>query len=242
MDTMTHTTVNRYSTVEERQSALREIYQQVLERQPYIYEHKILAKAEKDFLSDKIGVRRFLKELGHSRVYLDSFYFNSSNLKFIESCCRHFMGRAPLSQDEVRTYCDILMRKGVEKLITALLDSEEYRKEFGCFTVPYPREQQVHESPKAFMESDILNHEYFGRRGRIVPTIYWHQLGLECDGGVCHHPEAHEVLDPPVTKVGEMLEGELLDLLRALDTQKAREVVASLSPQQKAALRRAIHH
>ena len=50
---------------------------------------------KKDFLKDKIGVKRFLKALGHSEVYLNEFYYNSSNLKFLELCFKHFMGRAP---------------------------------------------------------------------------------------------------------------------------------------------------
>lgn len=234
-------TVSRHSSKEERQFAMQQIYRQVLERQPYVYEQKMLAQAEKDFLSDKIGVRRFLKELGHSKVYLDSFYFKCSNLKFIELCFKHFMGRAPHTQEEVRTYCDILMHRGVEHLITTLLDSEEYRKVFGCFTVPYARTQTYYDSPKAYIESHALNHERFGQRGHVVPTIYWHQLGLNCDAGVCRHPEADEQLEPLFSGTETMVEEELLTLLRSLDSSKAREVVSTLSPQQKDALRRAIH-
>jgi phycoerythrin-associated linker protein len=233
--------VSRRSSQEERQFALQQIYRQVLERQPYIYERKMLAQAEKDFLSDKVGVRRFLKELGHSKVYLDSFYFKCSNLKFIELCFKHFMGRAPHSQDEVRTYADVLMHQGVEHLITTLLDSEEYRKVFGCFTVPYERIPNYYESPKAYLETQALNHEHFGQRGHVVPTMYWHQLGLNCDAGVCRHPEADEQVEPLPLGTEPRVEKELLALLRSLDSSKAREVVATLSPQQKDALRRAIH-
>lgn len=241
MGHFTPVTVSRRSSQEERQFAMQQIYRQVLERQPYIYERKMLAQAEKDFLSDKIGVRRFLKELGHSKVYLDSFYFKCSNLKFIELCFKHFMGRAPQSQDEVRTYADVLMHQGVEHLITTLLDSEEYRKVFGCFTVPYERTPNCYESPKAYLETQALNHEHFGQRGHVVPTMYWHQLGLNCDAGVCRHPEADETLEPLPLGTETMVEEELLALLRSLDSSKAREVVSTLSPQQKDALRRAIH-
>jgi hypothetical protein len=241
MDNFTPITVSRRSSVEERKAALYQIYQQVLERQPYASERKQLAQAEKDFLNDKIGVRRFLKELGHSPVYLDCFYYKYSNLKFLELCFKHFMGRAPLNQQEVQDYCDILMNQGVAKLITAILDSEEYRKVFGCFTVPYARKQKHYASPKAFLQTEILNHEHIGQRGWVVPTMYWQQLGLNCDAGVCTHPEANEVLHPPVSDTAEMLQDELLDLLKALDLAQAREVVSTLSPQQKAALRKAIH-
>lgn len=240
MDHVHPVTVSRHSTLEERQLALHKIYQQVLGRQPYSFERRVLAQAEKDFLKDKIGVRRFLKELGHSEVYLNAFYFNSSNLKFMDWCFKHFMGRAPLNQDEIRLYCDILMNDGVQSLITAILDSEEYRKVFGCFTVPYPRSDQRYESPKAYLESKILTHEHFGQRGWVVPTMYWHQLGLNCDAGVCRHPEADEVLSPLPTENSTVRPEELLELLKSLEAPQAREVVASLSPQQKEMLRRAI--
>lgn len=234
-------TVSRKSSVDERRAALYQIYRQVLERQPYSYEHKILAKAEKDFLADKIGVRRFLKELGHSEVYLNSFYHKASNLKFLEWCFKHFMGRAPIDQNEIRLYSDILLKKGVQALITAILDSEEYRKVFGCFTVPYPRKEAHYASPKAYLETHILNHEYVEQRGHIVPTIYWHELGLNCDAGVCSHPEANEVLEPAVSEMGELLEDQLLEFLKALDAVQAREMIASLSPKQKESLRKVIH-
>lgn len=226
--------VNRYSTPEERQTALRHIYLQVLERQPYAYEHKHLAKAEKDFLTDKIGVRRFLKELGHSQVYLDSFYHNSSNMKFLELCFKHFLGRAPIHQDEIKDYCNILMHRGVAQLITALLDSEEYRKTFGCFTVPYPRSERYYASPKAYTESHLLNHEHIGQRGRSIPTIYWHQLGLNCDAGVCRYPEADAAIAP------QFPPDDLMHLTHLLRYMPPQEVIATLSPHQKALLRQAM--
>lgn len=240
------TTVNCKSTLAERQAALYQIYRQVLERQPYGYERRALAKAEKDFLNDKIGVRRFLKELGQSEVYLNAFYYKASNLKFLEWCFKHFMGRAPIDQAEVRLYCDILMQSGVKALITALLDSEEYRKFFGCFTVPYPREQITYSSPNAYLESQILNHEYIEQRGHVLPTLYWHQLGLNCDAGTCRHPEADEVLNAPPARDDRLANAELQELLKALKdagVDQPREWLtapSALSEKQVAALRRAI--
>lgn len=233
--------VSRYSSLDERKLALQQIYHQVLGRQPYASERKILAKLEVDFLKDKIGVRRFLKALGGSEIYLNSFYHNCSNLKFLELCFKHFLGRAPRDRDEVHLYCNILMTKGVGAVVTALLDSEEYRKEFGCFTVPYPRELKYYESPKAYLETRILNEEQIAQRGMIVPTMYWHELGLNCEAGVCHHPEANEVLETPVSQEGEALQEQLQELLKLFDTEQARQALATLSPQEKEKLRRVIH-
>lgn len=232
-------TVNHHSSLQERQFALYQIYQQVLERQPYRFEQRTLAQAEKNFLADKIGVRRFLRELGHSEVYLKAFYFNSSNLKFLDWCFKHFMGRAPFDQEEIQLYSNILMKQGVRQVITAILDSEEYRKAFGCFTVPYPRQRKHYDSPNAYLESSLLNHEHFGQRGWVVPTLYWRQLRLNCDAGVCR-PEADEALEPIASQTAEVLQAELLELLAATDITQAKQIVGSLSPQQRESLRRSI--
>jgi len=218
--------VSRFSSLEERQFALKQIYRQTLERQPYEFEQKILAQAEKDFLSNKIGVRRFLRELGRSDVYLDAFYHKFSNMKFLELCFKHFLGRALLNSGEMQIYGGILIQKGVHQVITAILDSEEYRSAFGCFTVPYSRSQACYESPKAFLETHLLNQEHVGQRGWSLPTPYWRQLGLVCQGGVCRHPEANEVLEALGDRADELSIEQLLSLIDSPPTVSARASMA----------------
>ncbi len=233
MKVLTKTTVSRHSSLEERQAALYQIYQQVLERKPYAYERRLLAKLEKDFLRDKIGVKRFLKELGHSEVYLSEFYDNSSNLKFLELCFKHFMGRAPHSRAEMQQYSDTLMREGVNELITKMIDSEEYRKHFGCFTVPYQCGEEPYTSPKDYLENDILINELHGRRGYILPTMLWHELGLECDGGTCSVKQ-DTLMDFPNAADADQV--ELLQVLRRMHPDDLKEVAAALPPKQRETL------
>jgi phycoerythrin-associated linker protein len=230
------TVVSRHSSLEERQAALRQIYQQVLERQPYASERRILASAEKDFLRDKIGVKRFLKALGHSEVYLKEFYENSSNLKFLELCFKHFMGRAPRHHDELHEYCDVLMREGVNALITKMIDSEEYRKQFGCFMVPHPYSTQQYESPKAYIENDLLINELHGRRGTVIPTMLWHELGLTCDGGECRL-ESNRL---QFTNDADADRIELLQVLRRIHPEDLEEVAAALPARQRESLTKAL--
>lgn len=228
--------VSRRSSLEERQAALYQIYNQVLERQPYASERRILAKAEKDFLRDKIGVKRFLKALGHSEVYLNEYYYGSSNLKFLELCFKHFMGRAPRNHEELSEYCNILMRDGVHELITQMIDSEEYRKQFGCFTVPHPYSAKTYESPKAYLENDLLINELHGRRGTIIPTMLWHELGLECDGGECR-------VEPESLTFGDAADAdrvELLQVLRRIHPEDLEEVAAALPAKQRETLSKAL--
>ncbi|PSN15680.1 phycobilisome linker polypeptide [filamentous cyanobacterium CCP5] len=235
---MLHTqaiTVSRKSSLEERKAALYQIYSQILERQPYGFERKILAKAEKDFLNDKIGVKRMLKLLGHSEVYLREFYENSSNLKFLELCFKHFMGRAPRDRQEMQIYSDILMRKGVQAVITAMIDSEEYRKHFGCFTVPHPTQEDCYSSPRAFLESNILNQELHGRRGWIVPTMVWHELNMRCEGGTCAVAQSNSQAASAPRAPGKSPD-DLLKALRNMAPDDLEQIASALTARQRETL------
>lgn len=232
--------VSRVSAREERQNALYQIYAQVLERQPYAYERKVLGQAEKDFLKNKIGVKRFLRVLGQSEVYLNEFYYNSSNQKFIELCFKHFMGRAPKGQEEMRFYCDILMRQGVKELITAVLDSEEYTKHFGCFTVPHAWTENSYPSPKTYWETDVLLHELHGRRGWVLPTMIWHDLHLDCDGGTCAIEQPGNQATPQAAVASAPAPSHMAMLHQVLSTLSQADLTAfasTLSPTEREKLK-----
>ncbi|NEQ99458.1 MAG: phycobilisome linker polypeptide [Cyanothece sp. SIO2G6] len=225
MEMIQPTVLTRESSKAERRQALRQIYIQALERQLYESEKEKFAQLEKDFLRGKIGVRRFLKELAHSNLYLDTFYYSTSNPKFIETCFKHFLGRSIRDNDEMRFYINVLSQSGVYHLITSILDSEEYRKYFGCFTVPYYRENKCHETPNEYLENTVIQHEHFGQRGWSLPTLYWHQLGMNCDGGICLYID-DEPSEKPQYSINapaeapshprDELQEELMELLGAL--------------------------
>jgi phycoerythrin-associated linker protein len=189
MDTHPVVTVDRNSTEAERQTALQQIYTQVLERQPYESERKVIAKLEKDFLKGKLGVRHFIGELVLSSVYLNSFYHDCSNLKFVEWSFKHILGRALRDNEEIAKYMNLLMMEGVAAFFHELLGSEEYRKAFGSFTIPYARDVKFYDSPRNYLQTNLLTHEHVGQRGKIVPMIYWQRLGLDCETGTCVMPE-----------------------------------------------------
>ncbi|MBK4729683.1 phycobilisome rod-core linker polypeptide [Oxynema sp. CENA135] len=177
-------TMTAKTSTEERSLILKQIYEQVLERQPYASERRELAALEKPFVKGKMGIRHFLKNLGVSPVYLAAFYEKSSNVKFIENCFKHFLGRVPHNEREIRACDDLLLRKGVGAMVSALIDSDEYRKTFGSYTVPYwhPRH---YESPNDYLENQFVESERAGDRGWALPTLYWHELHLDCSGGRC---------------------------------------------------------
>lgn len=177
-------TTRHNASPEERGQVLIQIYRQALERIPYTFERRQLASLERDFIKGKTGIRHFLKNLAVSPVYLKSFYEHSSNVKFIENTLKHFLGRAPQDEAELRLYDDLLVRKGVGVMVSHMVDSDEYRKAFGSFTIPYWRKRRYH-SPSDYLETTFLSQEHAGDRGWALPTLYWHELQLDCTGGVC---------------------------------------------------------
>ncbi|MGL4501250.1 MAG: phycobilisome rod-core linker polypeptide, partial [Planktothrix sp.] len=181
-------TTRHDASPEEREFVLKQIYQQVIERQLYEFERKQLTDLEKDFIKGKIGIRHFLKSLSVRSVYLEHFYENSSNMKFIENACKHFLGRAPRNNEEIQKWDDILVRRGVGAFVSDLVDSEEYRKSFGYFTIPYWHEHR-YESPSEYIENERLGHEHAGQRGWAIPNHYQHELHIDCDGGTCVREE-----------------------------------------------------
>ena len=87
----------------------------------------------------EITVKEFIEGLGYSNLYLKEFYTPYPNTKVIELGTKHFLGRAPIDQAEIRKYNQILATQGIRAFISAMVDSAEYAQVFGEDTVPYRR-------------------------------------------------------------------------------------------------------
>ena len=234
-------TIDRKSTEADRQTALHQIYAQVLERQPYEYERKEIAKIEKDFLKGKLGVRHFIGELVMSNIYLNNFYRDCSNLKFVEWSFKHLLGRALQGKEEIAKFMDLLMMHGVSAFFHEILGSEEYRKAFGGFTIPYARDVKFYDSPRNYLQTDLLQHEHVGQRGKVIPTIYWQQLGMDCETGTCVMPsakvETHQENPKAKEPTSKALNEEIEELLQMLQHSDARQVLQGMNENQRSLLR-----
>jgi len=234
-------TIDRKSTEADRQTALHQIYAQVLERQPYEYDRKEIAKIEKDFLKGKLGVRHFIGELVMSNIYLNNFYRDCSNLKFVEWSFKHLLGRALQGKEEIAKFMDLLMMHGVSAFFHEILGSEEYRKAFGGFTIPYARDVKFYDSPRNYLQTDLLQHEHVGQRGKVIPTIYWQQLGMDCETGTCVMPsakvETHQENPEAKEPTSKALNEEIEELLQMLQHSDARQVLQGMNENQRSLLR-----
>jgi len=122
------------------QTLISAAYRQIFERDiaPYIAKNEF-TKWESKLGNGEISVKEFIEGLGYSNLYLKEFYTPYPNTKVIELGTKHFLGRAPLDQAEIRKYNQILATQGIRAFISALVESVEYNQVFGEDTVPYRR-------------------------------------------------------------------------------------------------------
>ncbi|BAB77544.1 phycobilisome rod-core linker polypeptide [Anabaena sp. FACHB-709] len=115
-------------------------YRQIFERDiaPYIAQNEF-SGWESKLGNGEITVKEFIEGLGYSNLYLKEFYTPYPNTKVIELGTKHFLGRAPIDQAEIRKYNQILATQGIRAFINALVNSQEYNEVFGEDTVPYRR-------------------------------------------------------------------------------------------------------
>lgn len=115
-------------------------FRQIFERDvaPYIVKNEFTV-LESKLGNGEISLKEFIEGLGISSLYIKEFYTPYPNTKVIELGTKHFLGRAPLDQAEIRKYNLILATQGLKGFISAMLASAEYGEAFGEDVVPYNR-------------------------------------------------------------------------------------------------------
>jgi len=122
------------------QALIQAAYRQIFERDidPYVVRNEFTA-LESRLGNGEITVKEFIEGLGNSGLYIKEFYTPYPNTKVVELGTKHFLGRAPKDQAEIRKYNQILATEGVRGFVSALVNSMDYIETFGEDTVPYRR-------------------------------------------------------------------------------------------------------
>jgi phycobilisome core-membrane linker protein len=118
----------------------RAAYRQIFERdvEPYVARNEF-SVLESRLGNGEINLKEFIEALGTSGLYIKEFYTPFPNTKVIELGTKHFLGRAPSDQAEIRKYNVILASEGLGGFIRAMVNTPEYAQNFGEDTVPYRR-------------------------------------------------------------------------------------------------------
>ncbi|MBW4550390.1 MAG: phycobilisome rod-core linker polypeptide [Aphanocapsa sp. GSE-SYN-MK-11-07L] len=119
---------------------IKAAYRQIFERDidPYIVKNEFTV-LETQLSNGDINLKEFIEGLGCSSLYTKEFYTPYPNTKVIELGTKHFLGRAPLDQAEIRKYNQILATQGLKGFIGAMVNGMEYLQSFGEDVVPYRR-------------------------------------------------------------------------------------------------------
>jgi len=124
----------------DKRQILRAIYRQLFERDLNTFSiGDEFYSLERAFLSNEINVQQLVEQLGFSDLYGKEFYQPYPNTKVIELATKHFLGRAPNNQAEIRFYNQVLASQGRIALISIIVNSLEYKTVFGKNIVPYRR-------------------------------------------------------------------------------------------------------
>jgi phycoerythrocyanin-associated rod linker protein len=123
---------------DELQQVFRAAYEHIFGRER-VYVGGIFAAAEAQLRHGSINVRQFVQALAKSEFYKERFFYNNSQVRFIELNYKHLLGRAICDQSEVATHVDLYASHGYDAEIDSYICSSEYDRAFGNYTVPHYR-------------------------------------------------------------------------------------------------------
>jgi len=123
----------------EKISVIKAAYRQIFERDITRAYSQSISYLESQVKNGDISMKEFVRRLAKSPLYRQQFFEPFINSRALELAFRHILGRGPSSREEVQKYFSILSDGGLNALIDALVDSQEYSDYFGEETVPYLR-------------------------------------------------------------------------------------------------------
>ncbi len=94
---------------------------------------------ESQLRNRSISVREFIRGLGKSDVYRELVSETNSNYRLVDVTFKRFLGRASYGQDERISWSIVIATQGLHGFIDAVVDSDEYRQNFGENILPYQR-------------------------------------------------------------------------------------------------------
>ncbi|MGF1603796.1 MAG: phycobilisome rod-core linker polypeptide [Thermosynechococcaceae cyanobacterium] len=94
---------------------------------------------ESQLKTGQITVKDFIRGLATSDSFRRLTFDVNNNYRFSELCVQRILGRQVYSDLETIAWSAVVMTKGLNGFIDALLATDEYSDNFGEYTVPYQR-------------------------------------------------------------------------------------------------------
>lgn len=118
------------------ESAYRQIYFHAFESDRDV-------NLESQLRDGQITVRDFVRGLCLSDTFKRSFYGMNSNYKVVRHLVEKLLGRKTGGKSEEISWSILIATKGIEGMVDALLDSQEYLDNFGYDSVPFQRNRVI---------------------------------------------------------------------------------------------------
>ncbi len=141
-------------------------YRQIFSEHLILESYRQLA-LESQLRNRSISVREFVQGLGKSDVYRELVADTNSNYRLVDITFKRFLGRATYGKDEQIAWSIVIATRGLHGFIDAVVDSDEYRQNFGDYIVPYQRRRM---EGRPF---NLVNPRY---------TDYWRNRLIEREG------------------------------------------------------------
>ena len=122
----------------DKATLLRQLYRHVMGN-PHLMETERPHGLESRFLSGRLTVREFVRELCKTPLYRSRFFETMAPYRFVEVNYKHVLGRSPESQAEMGVQLNRVITAGYDAAVDDLVDSDEYSSVFGDDVVPYLR-------------------------------------------------------------------------------------------------------
>ena len=144
----------------EKLLVIKAAYRQIFERDITRAYGQSVSYLESQVKNGDISMKEFVRRICKSELYRKQFFEPFINSRALELAFRHILGRGPSSREEVQDYFSIVSEKGLNGLVDALVNSQEYADYFGEETVPYLRGlgQEAQECRNWGMQQDLLNY------------------------------------------------------------------------------------
>jgi phycobilisome core-membrane linker protein len=144
----------------EKAEIIKAAYRQVFERDITRAYSQSISDIESKAKNCEISMKEFIRRLGQSALYRTQFNDGFVNSRVVELALRHFMGRGLSSREEFNKYFAVVSNGGLNALVDAIVDSQEYSDYFGEETVPYLRGlgQEAQEAANWGMQQDLFKY------------------------------------------------------------------------------------
>ncbi|KAI0560699.1 Phycobilisome Linker polypeptide [Gracilaria domingensis] len=151
------------TALQSKQNVLSAVYKHVFGNSYVMEEERAeLATADSDFLLGKLSTRQLVRAIGKSALYKKRFFERSGPYRFIELNYKHFLGRAPESQEEISFHVQTLVNEGYDAEIDTYFDCGEYEERFGDEGVPRFIFKGTYQRNDSFNRMTILRKNWDG--------------------------------------------------------------------------------